>query len=500
MAGTKVVLIPLDERPCNYNYPTMLYKNTDVQIVKPAQLGQKKTPADVDSLADFLVKESKDAEYAVIAMDTLLYGGLIPSRLHNRTKEDVMERLELLRQIKEANPSLKIYAFQCIMRCPRYSSNDEEPDYYGEFGTEIHRLGISVHKEELGLPCEYKKDELLSKIRQEDLKDYLDRRSFNLQFNVEVLKLAKEHIIDFLIIPQDDSVPYGYTAMDQKKVRYQIREQGLSDKVYIYPGADEIELTLLSRVMNDMQRRTPKVYVKYASVKAPFIIPLYEDRPLGESVKYQLMSAGCIQVNSEADADFILALNAPSDNMQEAKGQPAENFEYDVERSMAEFIYAIEYYMEQGIPVTIGDNAYANGGEIELVNILNRKGLLLKVAGYAGWNTSANTIGTSIAQGVKYLYYGDDHAHKEFLLLRYLEDVGYCSITRKEVTEQELPALNMDYFDVRDQRGIVSEIVKQRIEKFAQYYLDSVEEHIDIRQVSMPWHRMFETEIIVTYR
>lgn len=501
MKEAKVVLLPLDERPCNFEFPSLLYKNSELKIVRPDELGDKKNPADLDNVACFLEKECANADYAVLAMDTLLYGGLIPSRLHHFSEEEVSGRLALLKKIKENNPKLRIFAFQCIMRCPKYSSGDEEPDYYEECGAEIHKFGAILHKEQLGIEDEETavKEEVLKAITEGALEDYCERREFNLKQNLAVLQLAKEGIIDFLIIPQDDSAPFGYTAIDQKKVRARINELELAAQVYVYPGADEIELTLLSRVFNEWKNKTPRVFVRYASVKAPYVIPLYEDRPLGETLKYHLMAAGCVQCFSDSDADFILALSAPGDNMQEAAVQPVEEGAYTVQRTLPEFVYGIEQDIKRNIPVTIGDNAYANGGETELLAMLNRKGLLFKLAGYAGWNTSSNTIGTAIAQGVRYLYCGDDCIHREFLILRYVEDVGYCSLVRKKVTDTRLPELGMNYFDVKEQRGVVSEIVKEELLLFSQKSLSSIKDHIEIESVYMPWRRMFEAGINVRY-
>ena len=56
--------------------------------------------------------------------------------------------------------------------------------------------------------------------------------------------------------------------------------------------------------------------------------------------------------------------------------------------------------------VAIADNAYGNGGEMLLIRMLNRAHLLDEVAGYAGWNTSANTLGTAIAEGVDAYHFG----------------------------------------------------------------------------------------------
>lgn len=501
MKEAKVVLLPLDERPCNFEYPGFLYKNSELNIVRPEVLGDKKKPADLEQVAAFLEKECEDADYAVLALDTLLYGGLIPSRLHHFSEKEVSERLELLRKIKEKNPGLKIFAFQCIMRCPKYSSSDEEPDYYEECGAQIHKLGAILHKEQLGVEDEdtASKEEVLAGIMEGALEDFCGRREFNLKQNLAVLQMARDGIVDFLIIPQDDSAPFGYTAIDQKAVRARIDELELTEQVYVYPGADEIELTLLSRVFNDWKEKTPRVFVRYASVGAPFVIPLYEDRPLGETLKYHLMAAGCVQSFSDSDADFILALSAPAENMQEAAMQPVEERAYTVTRTLPEFVYGIEQDIKRNIPVTIGDNAYANGGETQLLAMLNRKNLLFKLAGYAGWNTSSNTIGTAIAEGVRYLYCGDDDSHREFLILRYIEDVGYCSIVRKKVTDTRLAEMGMNYFDVREQRGMVSEIVKEELNVFVTEKLSSIANHVEIEAVYMPWRRMFETGIQVRY-
>lgn len=499
MKKATVVLLPLDERPCNFNFPKMLYKGTGLNIVQPETLGDKKNPADVDGLESFLTENCKKADYAVLAMDTLLYGGLIPSRLHKRPQAEISRRLDLLAKLKNENPKLKIYAFQCIMRCPSYSSGDEEPDYYETCGAEIHKMGILKHKTNLGMDCEYDMSDLMEKINPDDLTDFENRREFNLKQNLKTLDLVNSGVIDFLIIPQDDSAPYGYTAMDQITVRERLEELGLSHRVYIYPGADEIELTLLSRVANDLHKKTPDVFIRYASIKSQDSVPLYEDRPVGETVKYHLMAAGCIQSFNDASPDFVLALNPPPSDMKEASDQPSTDRPYCVERSMPEFIYAIDKYLERGIPVTIGDIAYANGSELALVDALNRMNRLLDLSGYAGWNTSSNTIGTSVAQAIRTMYWGTDHNFLSFLLLRYLEDAGYCASVRQKVTNDDLPSLGFNYFDVGEKQGQVSEIVKKRLLDFADQYLSSIKEHIQIDMVAQPWRRMFETEIHTTY-
>lgn len=496
----KVVLLPLDERPCNFNFPGLLFHFDKMEIIQPTELGDKKVPADLQKIEDFVRQECMDADYAVLSIDTLLYGGLIPSRLHSCKEEDAIKRLDLLRTMKRENPSLILYAFACIMRCPRYSSSDEEPDYYAYCGEQLHKLGACIHKQKLGTDTTEEQGALRNQIPDKDLADYTKRREFNLAMNLKTAELVEEGVIDFLIIPQDDSAEFGYTAMDQIAVREFIAAHTLQNRIYIYPGADEVALTLLSRVANHMAEKTPKVYVKYASIHAPFSIPPYEDRSLGETVKSHLMAAGCLQTDSVTEADFILGLTAPARNMQEAVCQPVTTLDYAVERNLTEFVYAVKQYIAEGKVVTIGDNSYVNGGDLELMDMLEQDRLLFKLAGYAGWNTSANTIGTAIAQGVLYLYRGSCREALDFLALRYLEDAGYCGHIRKVVTEEELPFLSMNYFDVREKDGVVSEIVKKRLLAFMQERYPSLAKHLELKAVHMPWRRMFEVELEAAYK
>ena len=389
---TKIVLLPLDERPCNYEFPMKLFSHDKVEIVRPKKLGNKKTPASFETIVEFLREECKDASGLVVSMDMLLYGGLIPSRLHHEEKETLLERIKILKEIRESNKNLIIYAFQVIMRCPDYSSDDEEPDYYRIYGKEINELGVAVHKSRLGIESDVPVKTAMEKVDPKCLDDYISRREINRYMNVETLQMARDGLIDALVIPQDDSSKYGYAAIDQKEIREKISEYNMEDKVLMYPGADEVELTLLARMLNVLAGRQPKVYVKYTSEMAKNIIPLYEGCTLANTVKYHILSAGCLATESYESADIVLFMTAPAGGMEEAMEQPSEKLEYCVERNIAEMFELLKYCISQKKIVTIADNAYANGGDLGIVKILNNNHLLMKVDGYAGWNTSANTL------------------------------------------------------------------------------------------------------------
>ena len=489
----KIVLLPMDERPCNYKFPKRLFENEEIQIIEPERLGFKKDGADYQAIKEFLCKECKDAYGLIISMDMLLYGGLIPSRIHHQDEESLMKKLETIKELRKENPNLKIFAFQCIMRCPSYSSSDEEPDYYENYGKQIHDLGEAVNMHQIGISQGQRISELTKEIPEEYIEDFISRREINRQMNMNVIDLLQEGYLDSLVIPQDDSTTYGYPAMDQKVIREKIQELGLIDKVLIYPGADEVELTLFARMLNTIKGECPKVYVKYACEKSKQIVPLYEGFPLDSTVSYHILSAGCQQTFSFEQADIILALSAPSENMEEAEYQPSIHTSYSIDRNLAEFLRFIKMRLAEGKVVSIADNAYANGADLSLIQLLNTNGLLLKVSGYAGWNTSANTIGTAIAEAVNYLYYGQSQNQMDFIVQRYLEDAGYCARVRTHV-KNHLPA-GMNYFDVNEKDGVVSQMVHKQLQEFAEHYLSSIASEIRIMDVKMPWKRMFEVDL-----
>ncbi|MDF2698681.1 MAG: hypothetical protein K0Q49_237 [Haloplasmataceae bacterium] len=500
----KVVLLPLDERPCNYVFPQKLFKGENFNIVRPGLeiMGDKKQAGNLEAIRDFVLNETKDAYGLVISIDTLLYGGIVPSRLHYDKIETLKERLNILKLVKENNPKIKIFAFHLIMRCPKYSSSDEEPDYYELCGREIFLHGFYKHKMELSLASPEEVEHFNNlKFNLDYLNDFLNRRKINTAMTIESINFVKQNLIDFLIVPQDDSAEFGWTAMDQKVVRKEIEDNKLQLKVYMYPGADEVANTLLSRLLCESEHKRPLVYIKYPTITSGSVIPAYEDRYLDTTIKYQILGAGGLIATSVNEADIILFVNSPSDHMMEAAYQMNKKQGYTTMRNMVEWIEYMDYCVnELGKPVIVADVAFANGAELELISLLEQKGLTMKVASYAGWNTSSNTLGTCIPQGIVYWMNGNTPSHKSFLAARYVEDAGYCSFVRKYVSDHYLDQFNFNYFYVKDQRGVISNIVKEELFKFLETYIPSIAKNVVINDIYMPWRRMFEVGLDITYK
>jgi len=240
------------------------------------------------------------------------------------------------------------------------------------------------------------------------------------------------------------------------------------------------------------------VYVKYSSTQGNVVIPQYEDRILHESVKYQILASGGLLISSIEMADIILMINAPADRMISASQFHERDRGYTVSRNLIEFVEFIDYVVHVlKKPVSIGDVAFGNGADLELIQLLNDKNLLMKVASYAGWNTSSNTLGTCIPQAMYYLL--TKKVNQDFLALRYVEDAGYCAFVRKYVCDHDLNDLGFNYFYVKEKNGIVKEIVNKRLLDFIIEHLPSIAENINIKNCYMPWSRMFEVGLEIEY-
>jgi hypothetical protein len=493
----KIVMVTLDERPCNYNFPQMMPKADYNLVIPPKELmGDKKIPANVNQLQDWLLKNIIDADVAILSLDTLIYGGIVPSRLHYVSFEELQNRSKIIEKVKAANPSIIIYAFQLIMRCPWYSLSDEEPDYYDQYGSEIHRYGRYEHLQSLNLltPEDEADFSLVkSKLDMNCLNDYKERRNKNLQILMGNLDYIKSGLIDFFIVPQDDSAVYGFTSVDQMRVREYIKANSLQRKISMYPSADDTGLTLLGRAVNYIHNVKPKVYVYYASSKGGAVIPSFEDRVIDETIKFHILSINGIRVYSLAECDILLAVNIGSAMLN--KDEAGYVTAYDIERNLAEYVSYIEYAKEMNKLVAVADVAHCNGGDEELVKLLRDSGLLFKVDAYAGWNTSSNTIGTVLAQVVIYMNGKDKKGNLDFLVHRYVEDVGYCAWGRTFVTNKYLSSLDFNYFYVKEADGEVARIVKAELLNYFQTNYVEIYDKIDELKVRMPWRRMFEVEV-----
>ena len=488
----KIVYLPLDERPCNIGYTAGVSEGHEAyRLVCPelSEMGVKKTPADYGRIEAFLLRECRDADQLIIALDTLLYGGIIPSRLHHLKREELVSRLDVLKTLKEENPKLYVSAFSLVMRCPCYSDSSEEPDYYAVCGKEIFRYGQNEHRYKLG---EISREEYLEERESCSsclpyIEDYETRRAVNIDCLTDALVMVGKCIDEFTIL-QDDSNARGYTAMDRERVLDVVNSHGID--LDTYPGADEAGLTLLARAATRIENKKPKIYAAYPREGAADVVPIYEDREIKKTVSAQIKSAGAVECFSEDEADFVLYCNLNDERTYDVYLNYTKQTD---EGYIPEFVERIARTLESGRGAAVADVAYCNSGDITFATEMERRFGVLRLWGYAGWNTASNTLGTVICQGVLRYLYGDSETHRKFTAHRIMDDTVYMADVRREM-------LRLGYGSGGakiEQRGEASERIVRLINERAAHLFPSVSEKYEAVDCYMPWHRLFEIGLTI---
>ncbi len=499
-----IAYLPIDERPCNTDYVRRIADSSaEVKLFLPPQeaLGYKKLPADKEMIWKWITDVASEVEAIILSIDMLIYGGLLPSRIHYLRNTEATLWIERLRSLRKEHPGLLIYASNLIMRTPKYSSSDEEPDYYEEWGEHIFLRAYLQNKkqrEHLKKDEELQLQNLINTIPKKYIDDYEERRAFNSTINTSMLKLVKEGTLTFLAIPQDDSSEYGYTSIDQAKVMKGIEALRLHQHVQMYPGADEVGATLLARVYTQLKGKRPRIYPIWSSTLGPQLIPMYEDRPYQESLKAHIFAAGCQLAETATEADIILAYNTPGRVMQESWDQSDKDITYTSFRHLLTFVDQIKQFLNQGKQVIVADCAYANGGDKELITLLDEERLLDRLLSYKGWNTNCNSLGTTLCQGVLGLQ-GNKQKIIENIIYHIIDDYIYQAEVRMKMVEDFLPLHNLTYFNLKDKVALVNKERNKRVRDAYQLLIHHSFEtitRVDV-QTFAPWNRMFECGLIL---
>ena len=292
-------------------------------------------------------------------------------------------------------------------------------------------------------------------------------------------------------ITLDDNADYGFNIDEAEELRSVVdqlqngtgRELLSSDArkplpvgiVRIYPGADEVGLTLLSKLSLDAVDRLryhhataaddePLSRVQLASdsvlnctlvvwrnVSTIEAIPNYEGQPVHETVHQQVLAAGSTPIDHNGTTSWpncgVMLLVNNFDNPEGqleatqqpfASGRPASDY--------AAFVpFLASGTSEVAHTLGFADVRYSNGGDLAFVDWLKSiKGGIggngtFKFA-YAGWNTDGNSLGTVISNALILQATcvlpgsppsaGCEVENTVFNTLRLVEDLHYQSIVR----------------------------------------------------------------------
>ena len=443
----KIAFVPIDNRPVCYTLARMIAeidKDIELSITPRKLLGDLTKTADIDGILKWLYELPKQ-DAIILSLDTLAYGGLIPSRRCPENFDEIKFRAENLKEVLIKNGG-KVYAFSSIMRISNNNYNEEEKEYWSKWGKRI--FDYSYHTCRLG--CE---SCITNTIPQDILDDYLQTRKRNFEINKLYLEWQKQGLFDTLIFSKDDCAEYGFNVQEA-----QILE---NMGAFIKTGADEIPLSLFARVINGNFRVCPV----FLEPEYKGLISNYEDVSVEKSVTAQIDLAGGI-VTDEKNADILLFVNNFRDNQGEIV------MKISTESYSGRLKTPDKPYM-------IADIRFANGADNNFVQELFKNKIEDKnFYGYSGWNTSSNTLGSLIcAAKVKFLAknYNKD-AFKKLQAVRFLDDWAYQANVRQTF---KVPDINALRSGMKNYEEIIAKV------------LDT---EVDVKY-TYPWNRLFEVEI-----
>ncbi|TYO93260.1 DUF4127 family protein [Desulfallas thermosapovorans] len=496
--GTNVLYIPLDNRPVNYQNALELARLAGFNPVFPTQ----EQLAGNGELNTWLTGQIPHYGAAVLSLDMLLYGGLVDSRKHNLTMDEIAKRVNLIKSIKKDDHL--VYAFISIMRAPMANTPHTMPDYYNTYGAKIFKYGQLMDKDRLGIiePAEAKRlSELTSEIPGEYLKDFTARRDKNYQATVQVLKLVQQGYIDRLVISKDDTAPYGFTRMEAERLTRLVQRYNIAGKVEFLAGTDECGQLLLAAMANKLGAgvgdRALRVYVDYACRELAGDIPLYEDVPLQENILLHIKAIGAELTALPGKADLVLAVhNGPG------SGEPQQQDAYEVTEARQQFIERIKNYNARGTSVAIADVNRPNMADAGFMQTLNTHYDLSQLAGYSGWNTAGNSVGLALSQGIiatGHTGAGDPgfaEKQRDIILKCLLEDWGYQAITRPVIREKVPVEQQTLMTDPQLEQQTTAEIARM-LNDFADRNLREDFGNVEVTEVNLPWHRLFDIDFEV---
>ena len=489
----RLLYLPLDERFTTRDLFLSYARITPFQVLTPdkAMLPRKKSLPDLKALLDWTERVATETDAAMVSADMLLYGGLIASRTSHGSLNDVRARLRVLESIRRENPRLPLFVSTTVMRMPSYSSAEEEPDYYARYGRAIFLFSQHSHRyEALHEPQDKATAESYkSQIPAEVLADYLSRRERNFIINQELIELVKKNVINRLVITLDDNAEYGF--FKKEAAALERRAAPVKDRIAIYPGADEAQLTLLSRLVLGT-RRIP-VYVAYRFPEAKRLIPAFEGQPLEESVNQQILAAGGAVVEDQSKAACVLYVNNFAGKQTFAGGQPATPVENG--EPLENWLSRAGVKPVSGKPFILADNCYYNGSDTQMVAAILASKLKPDRVAYAGWNTSGNTLGSAIALGLLRMQMRNNEPlrlqYKKLLWARLMEDWVYMVDGREEL-KRDLQRQGLTSFAGTRLEAEYESRMKALFNSRAHLINRFLQTNFVVEKVFSPWHRAFE--------
>ena len=491
----RLLYVPADNRPVSLQYVVDTFQAAGTTILTPPDslLAARDQWGDADRLWNWVEEHCAEADSIVLSADSMLYGGLVPSRVHELSTETLQKRVERFGHLRTLNPSARVYVFSTVMRTPQFTAGGVEPPYYEKYGYRIFQLSALRDKKEVQELTKQENDKLIDLEREIPaavMADWQTRRNKNFQINAQLIHLMQKGELNYFVLGRDDTSPY---SQSHKETRDLLKlAAGSAGRFASFPGADQLGMILLTRAVNEFQHQIPVVVVQYASGIGPATIPSYEDQPAGKTIFDHILAAGAVPLLTPSLAELILMVNTPVDGKTHEADSTLNISKASAETT--EFVSAIQSWLQAGKKVAVADIAFGNGADNSLLMQMSAQGLLPKLAAYSGWNTASNTTGYAIGQGMLAVSMSEQDRLR-LLTVRYLDDWAYQANIRSELNREINYPKGGSLVRLDEREPLLVMTAEKKLHKFSDCYLAGLP--TAELQASFPWNRMFEIHVTI---
>ena len=510
--GRGVLLVPLDSRPPCREFVVSGGRIVGWNVITPPTeyMDYYSMSGDTHALRDWLAHKAGGTDAVILSVDQLLSGGLLAAREAHIAPSDIAELANDLRALHAAHPSIPLHAFYIL---PRAIPQD------GLEGWRERRALLAyarlLGRAGEGLPVDA---EEMERLRGEFPPDYLQRYLAHFEESTALasmlIELTEEGVLARLVLGQDDGEEYSVGNLKKAELAALLVQKNIApERAMIVHGADEIALSMLTRIAVDELRASgkdaPRISLRYADEAMGAMVFPFMAVSNDVTAREKIAMLGAALAEDGEDSDLTLFISA-GDSAADTLG------------TRAPAASAIRDMMARGVPVALVDLSRHFHAEETLLPILIEKNVPVNaLTAYADWNTASNAIGTALSEAL--LYHcamqcaGSDeereaytYANLAFLTGRIAEDEFYLkeTIDRVNNTLRIAGYRNTADLDLTKNWRWANDLLMRDLDRRIRSYESSAAFRAPFRQGNMqlrlvrsnitayyPWPRTFEIRL-----
>jgi hypothetical protein len=498
LAGAVLALamafVPVDDRPATAQFPQLVAQIAGVRLFEPpeAMLGNYLDPGSPSAIFGWLDALPPDLQDYVLSNDMLDYGGLVASRVPTVGRAVAQARLAELTALRARRSLGAVTVFGSVMRLAPTGVPAIGPAAAFPFAGDVW----PVIQRYAGLPsppvtAEQTADE--QRLRNDlgpILDAYLLARTRDRDIDLALLRADAAGGVDRVVLGQDDAGPTGLHIPELAALRAYATAAMPAGRWSIEPGTDELGMVLVSAALVREAGLVPRVRVVYSRADGALTQDPLEFAPIGTTIADVIASCGGVEAAAGEPADVDLFVRVPDTGAADE----------------ARFVAAIAADPEHA---AVSDLSFLESRNLpdqrRLMDDLVARGVAARVAAFASWNTTANTVGTSIPEAFAVLAgrrFGtyDPTMHLTFTFMRYVDDVLFQKVVRPKVNADLSAAGVSDHTYLlepaaqnaeTENAALLRPLALDLLAKIAPAY------HAATLAITLPWHRTFETRLDV---